>query len=301
MKKILVAGLGLALSMTTIQAHDDHDKQEDKRDFAVTTLSDNIHVLMGINGFTGGNIALLTGPDGVIMIDDSMPPLGAKLKAAIAKVTPDAVDFIINTHVHGDHTGLNAEFARDGSWIIGHENLRKQMKERGNGVSQTPPAEALPVITFSDEMGFHLNNERARIIHMASAHTSGDAIIHYAEANIIHTGDLMFNGLFPYIDLNSGGSVNGYLMAQQKMLSMSDDNTKIIPGHGPMSSKADLQAAVDMLQDCIAIIQKHVDEGMTEDEVVKANPLQKYHDDWNWGFITTERMTRQLFKGLSAS
>ena len=124
---------------------------------------------------------------------------------------------------------------------------------------------------------------------------------HYAEANIIHTGDLMFNGLFPYIDLNSGGSVNGYLMAQQKMLSMSDDNTKIIPGHGPMSSKADLQAAVDMLQDCIAIIQKHVDEGMTEDEVVKANPLQKYHDDWNWGFITTERMTRQLFKGLSAS
>lgn len=301
MNKLLLAGLGIALSMTSVQAHDNHDQQEDKRDFEVTSLNDNIHVLMGVNGFTGGNIALLTGPDGVIMIDDSMPPLGDRLKAAIAKVTPDNVDFIINTHVHGDHSGLNAEFAKAGSWIIGHENLRKQLKEKGYGEGRPAPAEALPVITFTNEMGFHLNNELARIVHIAKAHTDGDAMIHYAEANIIHTGDLMFNGLFPYIDLGSGGNVKGYLAAQKQMLSLSDENTKIIPGHGPMASKADLQAAADMLEDSIGIIQKHIDKGMSEEDVVKANPLKKYHDDWNWGFITTERMTRQLYKGLSAS
>ncbi len=296
--KTNILALLLCFTAGTITAHDTHDKQEDKRDFSVTKLSDNIHVLMGINGFTGGNIALLTGPDGVIMVDDSMPPLGDKLKAAIKKVTGSEVDFIINTHVHGDHTGLNAEFAKDGSWIIGHENLRKHMQEKGNGVSDKAPKEALPVITFDSEMSFHLNNEQARIVHMANAHTSGDAMIHYTEANIIHTGDLMFNGLFPYIDINSGGGVMGYLAAQQSMLAMSDDNTQIIPGHGPMATKSDLQAAIAMLEDSIAIIKKHKGDGMSEDDVVKANPLQKYHDDWNWGFITTERMTRQLYRGL---
>lgn len=301
MNKLLLAGLGIALSMTAIQAHDNHDQQEDNRDFEVTSLNDNIHVLMGINGFTGGNIALLTGADGVVMIDDSMPPLGERLKAAIAKVTADDVDFIINTHVHGDHSGLNAEFAKAGSWLIGHENLRKQLKEKGYGQDRPAPAEALPVITFTHEMGFHLNNELVRIVHIAKAHTDGDAMIHYVGANIIHTGDLMFNGLFPYIDLGSGGDVKGYLAAQKQMLRLSDDNTKIIPGHGAIASKADLQAAADMLEDSLGIIQTYIDKGMSEEDVVKANPLKKYHDDWNWGFITTERMTRQLYKGLSAS
>ena len=298
MKIKLLTILAISLSSFTALAHDEHDKQEDKRDFEATQLSDNIHVLVGVNGFTGGNIALLTGDDGVIMVDDSMPPLGEKLKAAIKKVTGSSVDFIINTHVHGDHTGLNAEFAKDGSWIVGHENLRDHMIVKGNGVAVPAPKEALPVITFNSEMNFHLNNEKARIIHMASAHTNGDAMIHYTDANIIHTGDLMFNGLFPYIDINSGGSVMGYLNAQKQMLAMADDKTQIIPGHGPMATAADLQAAIDMLEDSIAIISKHVADGMSEDDVVKANPLKKYHDSWNWGFITTERMTRQLYKGL---
>ena len=294
----LLTLLTVLISAQPLFAHDEHDKQEDKRDFEVTKLSENIHVLMGVNGFTGGNIALLTGPDGVIMVDDSMPPLGDKLKAAIKKVTGSNVDFIINTHVHGDHTGLNAEFAKDGSWIVGHENIRKHMITKGNGVAVPAPKDALPVITFDSQINFHLNNEKARIIHMAKAHTNGDAMIHYPDANIIHTGDLMFNGLFPYIDINSGGSVMGYLDAQKQMLAMSDENTQIIPGHGPMAKAADLQAAIDMLEDSIAIIKKHIADGLSENEVVEANPLQKYHDTWNWGFITTERMTRQLYKGL---
>ena len=299
MKKLLLPLFTIILVLPTlVLSHDDHDKQEDTRDFALTKLTDSIHVLIGVNGFTGGNIALLTGPDGVIMVDDSMPPLGYKLKAAIKKVTGSNVDFIINTHVHGDHTGLNGEFAKDGSWIIGHENIRKHMIQRGNGIALPIPKEALPIITFDSEMSIHLNNHAVKIMHMAKAHTNGDAMIHYTDANVIHTGDLMFNGMFPYIDINSGGDVMGYLNAQKQMHAMSDDNTQIIPGHGPIATKADLKASIDMLEDSIAIIKKHVTDGKSENEIIEANPLKKYHDKWNWGFITTERMTRQLYKGL---
>lgn len=296
--KHLAALLTAVVLTTGLAAHDQHDQPEDKRDFEVTKLTDNISVLIGVNGFTGGNIALLTGDDGVVMIDDSMPPLGDKLKAAIAKVTPRSVDFIINTHVHGDHSGLNAMFADEGSWIVGHENLRKQLAERGYGVDRPAPASALPVITFNDQMSFHLNNQEAKVIHTANAHTDGDAFIYYADANIIHTGDLMFNKLFPYIDISSGGSVEGYIAAQKQMLSLSNDNTHIIPGHGVMAKPEDLQASIDMLEDSSQIIKALIAEGHSEDEVVAKNPLQKYHDSWNWGFITTERMTRQLYNGL---
>ena len=299
MNKLLTTCLATLIASTSLlQAHQNDDAQEDKRDFSVTKLSDNIHVLMGINGFTGGNIAILTGNDGVIMVDDSMPPLGDKLKAASRKVTGSDIDFLINTHVHGDHIANNALFAKDGSWIVAHKNLRQHLLEKGNGAGEKVAPEALPVITFDSEMNFHLNGEAAVITHMANGHTDGDAIIHYTEANIIHTGDLMFNGMFPFIDLNSGGNINGYLDAQKKIHDLANDETKIIPGHGPMATKADLQAAVEMLEDSVALIKKHVAEGMSEDEVVKANPLQKYHEKWNWGFITTEKMTRQLYSGL---
>jgi len=278
-----------------------HGKPNSEIDFAVAKVTDNIHMLMGVNGFTGGNIAILTGEDGVIMIDDSMPPLADKLKAAIKQVTDQPVDFLINTHIHGDHTGNNALFGESGTWIVGHENLRKHFLEKGvagkDGNVPAPKA-ALPVITFPDQMNFHLNNMTAKIIHQARAHTSGDAFIHYQEANVIHTGDILFNELFPYIDIASGGSIDGFIDAQKYILSLADDKTKIIPGHGKLANKTDLQASIDMLEDSKSIIGALKKQGLTEDQVVEKNPLQKYHDVWNWGFITTERMTRQMYKGL---
>ncbi len=279
-------------------------KDEPKVSFASTEVGTGIYMLAGEGGFTGGNLGLLVGDDGVVLIDDSMPPFLDIMNQAIKQLTDQPVDFLINTHVHGDHIGNNASVSQSGTHIVAHENLRQHMVDKGvQGPNGMVPAtkDVLPVLTFSDQMSFHFNDQPATAIHVPKAHTDGDAIIHFSQANVIHAGDTYFNGLFPFIDLNSGGSVDGYIHAQLKMISMSDDDTKIIPGHGPLSNKKELQAAVDMLVDAKAINAKLVKEGKTEAEVLKANPLQKYHDDWNWGFITTERMTKQLYTDLSQS
>ncbi len=277
-------------------------KDEPKVSFSNTEVGKGIYMLAGEGGFTGGNLGLLVGDDGVVLIDDSMPPFLDIMNQAIKSITNKPVDFLINTHVHGDHTGNNTALGEAGTHIVAHDNLRQHLVTKGiqtqNGMVPAPKA-ALPVLTFSDEMSFHFNDQPAKAIHVPKAHTDGDAIIHFTNANVIHAGDTFFNGLFPYIDLDSGGSVDGYINAQITMISMSNDETKIIPGHGPLSNKQELQAAVDMLIDSKAIIAKHVKDGKTLEEVLKANPLQKYHEDWNWGFITTERMTTQLYKDIA--
>jgi glyoxylase-like metal-dependent hydrolase (beta-lactamase superfamily II) len=267
-------------------------------DFKTTKVADGLYMLSGVNGFTGGNIGLSVGDDGVIMIDDSMPPLLDKLKAAINKVSGKPVSFLLNTHVHGDHTGNNAAFGDAGTHIVAHENLRQHLLTKG--VRGKPAVvESLPVITFSHSMNFYLNGQHAHLLHVAHAHTDGDAVIHYPELNVIHTGDVFFNGMFPFIDLKSGGSVDGYIKAQQKILALADVNTKIIPGHGPLASKAELQQANQMLIAARDAVKKLVDAGKSEEEIVAENPLARFDKQWSWQFITTERMTRQLVKGLS--
>lgn len=291
MAALLTSGMALA-------------KDEPKVSFASTEVGPGIYMLAGEGGFTGGNLGLLVGDDGVVLIDDSMPPFLDIMNQAIKQLTDQPVDFLINTHVHGDHIGNNASLSQSGTHIVAHENLRQHMVDKGiQGPNGMVPAtkDVLPVLTFSEQMSFHFNGQPATAIHVPQAHTDGDAIIHFSAANVIHAGDTFFNGLFPYIDLDSGGSVDGYIAAQMKMISMSDDDTKIIPGHGPLSNKKELKAAVDMLIDARNTISKLVKAGKTEDEVLAANPLSQYHDDWNWGFITTERMTKQLYKGLSQS
>jgi len=277
------------------------DQTKDGPDFSTTEVAPGIYMLMGVGGFTGGNIGLSIGDDGVVMIDDSMPPLLGKMKAAIKSVTKDPVDFLINTHVHGDHTGNNQNMGNDGTRIVAHENLRINMLTKGlqtkEGNKPMPKA-ALPVITFSHAMSFHLNGEDLKIFHVENAHTDGDAVIHYKNANVIHTGDTMFNGMFPYIDINNGGSVDGYIAAQQKVFSMSNEQTKIIPGHGPLADRKQLKQALDMLIDARELIADLITKGKSENDVVKANPLKKYHEQWNWQFITTEKMTRQVYKSL---
>jgi len=271
--------------------------------FSAEEVAPGLYMLMGVGGFTGGNIGLSVGDDGVAMIDDSMPPMLDNMQAAIKKVTDKPVDFLINTHVHGDHTGNNESMAKSGARIVAHENLRRHLLSKGirgqNGNEPAPKA-ALPVITFSHAMAFHLNGFDARLFHVAHAHTDGDAVIHFKNANVIHTGDTFFNGMFPYIDLSSGGSVDGYIKAQQKILALADEKTKIIPGHGPLANKIDLSAAVDMLVESRALVAKLVKMGKSEEEIVKAGPLEKFDKKWSWRFITTEKMTRQLVKGLTS-
>lgn len=271
-------------------------------EFSVKNLAGGIYMLQGVGGFTGGNVGLSVGDDGVILIDDSMPPFLDKLNKAIAGISDKPVNFLINTHVHKDHIGNNASIG-ESTMIVAHENLRQNMLKKGMGMDdgiKHYPESALPVITFSHDMNFHLNGEDAHVFHVAHAHTDGDAIIHFKESNIIHTGDTFFNAMFPYIDLNNGGSVDGYIKAQKKVLSIAKNSTQIIPGHGNLASKSDLTTALNMLIDSKNLIQALIDQGKTEKQVVAMNPLKKYHDEWSWRFITTEKMTRQVYKSLSS-
>jgi len=297
MKKITKCLVLSSLMATSLGAF---AEDKPKLKFQATEVTKGIYMLEGVNGFAGGNIGLSIGEDGVVMIDDAMPNTLDIMQEAISGVTKEPIDFLINTHVHGDHIGNNEVMAKNGAHIVAHENLREHLLTkgvRGQNGSKPAPKGMLPVITFSHEMSFHLNGEDAQLIHVAEAHTDGDAVIVFKNANVVHMGDTFFNGRFPFIDLNSGGSVDGFIKAQQKVLSITDDKTKIIPGHGPLASKKDLQKSVDMLIDIKKMIGKLIAEGKSEDEVVKMNPLNKYAEK-NWGFITTERMTRQVYKGL---
>jgi len=292
-----IAALLMSRGLTLAQ-----DKPEP--DFEATKVSEGLYMLSGINGFVGGNIGLSIGEDGVVMIDDSMPPFMDKMNNAIKSVTNKPVDFLINTHVHGDHTGNNENMGKAGAHIVAHDNLREHLVKKGVRTQkgmEPAPKDALPVITFSKSMSFHLNGEQSYIFHTPHAHTDGDAIVYFKNANVIHMGDTFFNGMFPYIDLGSGGSVKGYIKAQKKVLEMANDQTKIIPGHGPLATKKDLEVAVKMLIKSKKLVAALIKEGKSEEQVVKANPLKEFHDKWNWQFITTERMTRQLYKGLKGS
>ena len=257
-----------------------------------------IYMLDGADGqFAGGNMGLLTGEDGIVLIDDGLEVIGPALLEAIAELTGEPVDFLINTHVHGDHVGSNAALHAQGATIVAHENIRTQMAE-GTG-DEAYPKEALPTITFADGISLHMNGLAIQVMHVANAHTDGDSILYFPDVNVIHTGDVLFNKLFPFIDLEGGGSVDGYLAAQDRIIALADDNTRIIAGHGPLASRADVQLARDVIADCRARVKRLVDDGMSEDDIVAANPLADYHDDWNWGFITTERMTRTMFRSLA--
>jgi cyclase len=286
----------LAVCTATLAA-----EEKPKVKFSATEVSSDLYMLTGVGGFAGGNIGLSVGEDGVVLIDDALPSSLDILQDAIKAITKQPIDFLVNTHVHGDHTGNNETIGRNGTRIVAHENLRKHMLTKGVGSPKgnVPAAKsALPVITFSHSMNFHLNGNDAHIFHVANAHTDGDAVIHFKNANVIHTGDTLFNKMFPYIDIDSGGSVDGYIAAQKKSYALANDKTKIIPGHGALATKQDLGASIAMLEDSKELISQLMKQGKTEDEVVALNPLKKYHLTWNWQFITTEKMTRQMYKGL---
>lgn len=273
-----------------------------QRDFSAVEITaaevvPGLHMLQG----AGGNIGLSVGADGAFVIDDQFAPLAPKILAAIKAIDAKPVAFVVNTHWHGDHTGGNEAFGQAGAHIVAHDNVRKRLKEGlKRATSETPPAPdgALPVVTFSDQVSFYWNGRDIRVIHLTKAHTDGDAIIHFRDANVIHTGDIYFNGGYPYIDLDSGGTFEGLIAAQEKILSLCDDGTKIIPGHGPLSSKAILAPYVAMLKDVRARIAALIAEGLTEDQVVKADPLKDLNETWGKGFINGETLTRTAYKSL---
>ncbi len=262
----------------------------------INKISDNVYMLVG----QGGNIGVSVGEDGVFIIDDQFAPLSSKIITAIRTLSDKPIKFLANTHWHGDHTGGNVNFQKEGAVIMAHDNVRKRLKETPGRDGSMKPKEALPVITFNDKMSLHINGEEIAIFHPDNAHTDGDAILYFTESNVLHTGDTYFKGWYPYIDLGSGGSVNGYIEAVKSSLMLIDDNTKIIPGHGPISNKKEYAAFLDMMQGLKTIILAEIEKGQTEEDVANNKSLTKTYDaqGYSWNFITSKKIRRTFYKSL---
>ncbi len=297
----LVRAFGFAGLLLGAAFHVSAQQNFDNVQIRTQKLTDNVYMLIG----SGGNIGLSVGPDAVFMIDDQYAPLTPKIEAAIKAITPKPVNFVINTHWHGDHTGGNVNMGKAGALIIAHDNVRRRLSTDQfidfMRARTTPMAkEGLPVVTFSQDVTFHINGDEIVVFHVPSAHTDGDGIIRFRKANIVHMGDVFFNGFYPFIDYSSGGTPDGFIAAVDRVLAMSDDNTRIIPGHGPLANKADLVAYRNMLAGTIGNIKKLVAEGKNLDAVVAAKPTADFDERWGKGFVPPARYIEMVMKGLGA-
>jgi glyoxylase-like metal-dependent hydrolase (beta-lactamase superfamily II) len=258
-------------------------------------VAGNVYMLTG----RGGNIGVSAGEDGVVMIDDQFARLAPKILAAVRKLGKGDPRFLINTHWHGDHTGGNPEIGKLAK-IIAHDNVRKRLlagaKVRGR-VIEPMGKPGLPVLTFRESISLHFNGEEIRIVHFPTGHTDGDSIVFFTKSNVVHMGDHMFNGRFPYVDMSSGGNPVSYAANVGKVLAQIADDTKLIPGHGALASKADLAAFHAMLNETIGIVRKAKAAGQTLEQIKKVGLPAKY-ESWGKGFITAERWIETLYNGI---
>ena len=275
--------------------------QEDfsKVEIQTEKLSDNVYMMTG----SGGNLGVSVGEDGVFLIDDQFAPLTPKIQAAIAKLSAKPVRFMLNTHWHFDHTGGNENLGKAGAIIVAQENVRKRLSSEGfiaflGMKTQPSPAIALPIVTFTRDVSFHLNGDDIRAFHAPNAHTDGDSVVRFVKANVVHAGDTFFNGLYPFIDTSSGGSVAGVLRAADRILGMAGDKTKIIPGHGPLGTKADLKAYRDMLAAVSGNIAGQIRQGKKLEEVVASKPSAQFDAKWGKGFLAPDKFVEMLYGNL---
>ena len=294
MRKIACLLASCLLAAAAAQQQPDFSKVEIK----VTKVAGTIYMLQGM----GGNIGVCAGDDGILIVDDQYAPLADKIKAALKGITDKPVKFVLNTHWHGDHTGGNPFFG-DTAPIIAHENVRKRLQSGGNITllkMEVPPASkaALPVVTFDDKIVVHINGEDVRAIHFPKGHTDGDIVVFFPQANVVHMGDDFFAGMFPFVDLDSGGSVQGLIADIAQIIPMLAPDVKVIPGHGPLATLDDLKKFEDMLRGSVAAVAAAMKQGKSLDQMKQEKVLANYAD-WGKGFINADRFTEILYNDLS--
>lgn len=264
-------------------------------------LTEGVLMLIG----AGGNIGVSIGEDGIFLVDDQYAPLTPKILAVLDSIDKRSVRFVLNTHWHGDHTGGNENMGKAGALIVAHDNVRKRMsveqfiKAFGDTVPPSPKG-GLPVVTFTEAVTFHLNDDEIHAFHVDPAHTDGDAVVWFRKSNVIHMGDLYFNGLYPFIDLSSGGSVQGMITAVDRVSAMINDNTRVIPGHGPLSNRAELKAYAEMLTGIRDRVRKSIVAKKTLQQTLAAKPSEQWDEKWGKGFMKPDNFVETVYESLVA-
>ncbi len=293
---IHAGALALMLLSATGQA-----QSMEEVEIGVSPVAEGVYALTG----RGGNIGLVVTEDGAFLIDDQYAPLTDRILAAVRSVTDQPVKFVLNTHWHGDHTGGNENLAGQGTLVVAHDNVRERMSSEQ--VSEffgrtTPPSVdgALPVMTFDSTVTFHLGDQTVHAFHVPHAHTDGDSVVHLPDANVIHTGDIVFYGLYPFVDVDSGGSLAGVIAAVERIADLADDKTVIIAGHGPVIDREQLLGYHDMLKTVHERLTDAIAQGQSLDDIKAAGITAEYDEAWGGGFIPPERWIELLYRDLTA-
>jgi glyoxylase-like metal-dependent hydrolase (beta-lactamase superfamily II) len=271
----------------------------EKYEFSAQPLAEGLTWLRG----PGGNVVACHGPDGVLLVDTDYQRMTEKLKGAVAALGAGPVKFVVNTHWHFDHVGGDSAFARDGALIIAHPNLRTRM-ERGQSITvidetvAPAPAVALPRLTFTDSLTLHLNGETIEIRHPRRAHTDGDAVVRFRRADVIHAGDLWFHGGYPFVDVSSGGDIDGLIGAIDVIIAAAGDSTRIVPGHGPVGTKVDLAAHRAMLQEFRDIVAREIAAGKDLATIIAEKPTARLDEVWGKRMFPPEAFTEMVYRSL---
>ena len=272
-----------------VSAADFNDQNFSKIDLNKIKVTDNIYMLQGVNGFAGGNLAVSVGEDGLLMVDDQLKPMHKKITKMLEELQGGKPKYILNTHWHGDHTGGNAVFGDD-STIIAHNNVRKRMSTDQQGYfGKTPasPKQAWPVITFNESLSIHFNGEEIKFLHYPNGHTDGDGVVYFVESNVVHMGDLLFTGVFPFVDLDSGGNVFKYAENLQAIMEWLPEDVKVIPGHGEFTDIKGIEKAHNMMFGTSKHVIEKVNQGKTLEEI-QAEGLPEEWKSWGNGFVNEE-------------